>query len=491
MRVHVNVDYYSGVRFPEDAARTAKTGVKPPHRPMPARAYVLFAAVFLIVAAAGGAFFYFAHADTIRVNPSACLGGWENPQNAEGIPETFQGAGFSADNSAVLGKGVGAQIFCSGFDPGEGKIDGVPTAITLRIALAPLPPAPSSDAGIVEGAATSTPDAADATTTDAADASPAGSDSSGASTAVPDDTPDTPSAAPDVSPADSTSAPDAPSQPESAPLQDPGPQSFLDFLIPSAYAETTDATDTAPDASASDTPASAPLDSFDPAPAAAEDAAATATDTATSAEASPAVAVSEQFLEISISFDGTTWQTLGTLSSDELSSARFPMPVPKGFTWADLARVQVAVKTLPYTADEPAVALDGMELSVQYSPTNDPDAEKIGEVPVLPGDGGHADKDSYVRGEYAEISGAPAAKMFQIYWLDDPDTAPDASNVYGAQIGDDGTLEVDTSTLPAGRIVMVATSDSDGCGGSTLDECRLSTGYLGEVPFTVTEDTVQ
>lgn len=58
--------------------------------------------------------------------PSSCLGGWENPQNAQGIPDLKSGANadeFIRENSAVLPGDSSGQIFCGGFQ-GE-PLDGM------------------------------------------------------------------------------------------------------------------------------------------------------------------------------------------------------------------------------------------------------------------------------------------------------------------------------------------------------------------------------
>lgn len=65
---------------------------------------------------------------------ATCLGGWENPQNAQGEPSiTTDSDRYSSENSAVLENRI-AEIFCGGFSR-EGLEDIEPTEITLRFSL--------------------------------------------------------------------------------------------------------------------------------------------------------------------------------------------------------------------------------------------------------------------------------------------------------------------------------------------------------------------
>jgi len=55
-------------------------------------------------------------ASVAQLYAGACLGGWENPRNAEGAPQVFDGSEevFSASNSAIL-KNRMSEIFCGNF----------------------------------------------------------------------------------------------------------------------------------------------------------------------------------------------------------------------------------------------------------------------------------------------------------------------------------------------------------------------------------------
>lgn len=101
------------------------------------------------------------------------------------------------------------------------------------------------------------------------------------------------------------------------------------------------------------------------------------------------------------------------------------------------------------------------------------------------------DKTFYELPEIIKISGAPPGSAIEIYWLDNPDTAinPDPesrpSNVVAALVGDDGTINIDAYTLPAGRLVFVNTFEPEHCGGFYLSQCRARSDYLGEVEINI------
>jgi hypothetical protein len=69
--------------------------------------------------------------------PDSCLGGWINPHNAQGEPETTSNGDesqFTKQNSAVLPKNTNAEMYCGNF---KGKFDAAtrPTKIIVSLAL--------------------------------------------------------------------------------------------------------------------------------------------------------------------------------------------------------------------------------------------------------------------------------------------------------------------------------------------------------------------
>ena len=79
-------------------------------------------------------FLHYSTATITNLYPANCLGGWENPQNAQGEPDIGENPSptdFTGDNSAVL-RGAAAQIFCSNFQ-GEVPENSVPKKIHLKL----------------------------------------------------------------------------------------------------------------------------------------------------------------------------------------------------------------------------------------------------------------------------------------------------------------------------------------------------------------------
>lgn len=75
-------------------------------------------------------------ADVATFYPTACLGGWNNPRNAEGEPQTTRNddvTQFTNENSAVLASSTHADMYCGSF-VGAIEKDTVPKKILVSIA---------------------------------------------------------------------------------------------------------------------------------------------------------------------------------------------------------------------------------------------------------------------------------------------------------------------------------------------------------------------
>ena len=75
-------------------------------------------------------------ADVATFYPTACLGGWNNPRNAEGEPQTTNNENasqFTNENSAVLASSTHADMYCGSF-VGAIEKDTVPKKILVSIA---------------------------------------------------------------------------------------------------------------------------------------------------------------------------------------------------------------------------------------------------------------------------------------------------------------------------------------------------------------------
>jgi hypothetical protein len=266
--------------------------------------------VFLIVTILGS-FSGFARADVATFYPSTCLGGWEHPENAEGEPSLSAGADaslFTLENSTHMQSSSDA-LYCGGF---KGNIpeNTKPTHFRISLSL-------SVDDGSVNHRGPASVD--DATLSPTLD------------TTKPDDT------QPDITTMPSNIAPapiDAPAQdvpaPDTTPVPDNTPQSFLYNL----FGTTVFAEDNT-------TPAAVvePTDS------------------------APPSALSDKFLEVDYTLDGTDWNVLGDISRSSWQNNSFDIPLTE---WTNLDNLQISVKPLATFDDPSVVYLDNMALSVDY-----------------------------------------------------------------------------------------------------------------------------
>ncbi len=283
------------------------------------RLAVLGCCLIVILGVAFGTYRAITWADSAVLYPSTCLGGWNNPQNAEGRPDidsTGDATAFTADNSAVLPANASSDIFCGGFT-GSMPADAQPTKLTLTFSWATEQPAPP--------AATAVPEMSDASTT---------SDTSAASTTQNDTTPpietDTTSATDTTATTNATDTTDVPAPTDTtspAPADSDTPLSLLYLLTPKAHAQ--DATET----------------------------------DATSSESQDA---GDGFLDISYTLDGNTWQDLGTVDATQMASASFDIPIVAGARWQEMANLQVRINSIPSLDPTPTVYLDGMQLAASY-----------------------------------------------------------------------------------------------------------------------------
>lgn len=225
--------------------------------------------------------------------------------------------------------------------------------------------------------------------------------------------------------------------------------------------------------------------------------------TSTDASTTPSTD-SDAILEVSYTLDGSSWHVLRTVSASQFTNQQsFTIPVYAINGWSDIAHLQIRVRTLSSLSQDETVFLDGMTLSVAYqdnatlasstaqASSTITSASSTTPVQTQPNTAGVVDKPQAAQGDIVNVSGAHPDAFFEIYWLDDPSSAPEAGHEYGATIGDDGTLQIDTNTLPLGQLVLAETTDKAHCGNLTLEDCRTSAGYVGEIPLTVSSSTVQ
>ncbi len=314
---------------------------------------------------------------------TSCLGGWANPQLAEGEPDLAPEADpelFTSKNSAAL-DGVMAQIYCGGFK-GDVPLDAAPKKVTLNLSWAVLPggklpqlpvvtPAPSG--GTVNVDPVATPEQQVEALLDA----PA------AEEVLLESLPPEPVAdpAPVVEPVPE------PQLPESARLP----------FIRAALAQELAPPELAPDPAAEPAPAVelkeapptdvAPTDAVAPEQPVPEPTAKDEPPTSKPNELTPDPGPSAPiptpqlpqdtepaFLEIAYTLDGEAWTTVAKVTSQSWRGLAVELPLA---SWEELATVQVALRSLPTVAEQPTVLLDSLYLAVTYSA----DAANVQEQP--------------------------------------------------------------------------------------------------------------
>lgn len=241
--------------------------------------------------------------------PTACLGGWENSANAQGMPEVSVDAdddAFTSENSAVL-YNANANFFCGSFT-GTVPPNVTPTEVTLHLSFLL------------------------------------------------------------TTPTETNSHPNPPAE-EDAPTQE---TSYLDHIrartalaheldeggeeIEEAPVEESQPEEPAPDPeaeNASSTPAEIepPLSAPPPLP-----------------EAS-IPSVEPPILEFEYTLDGETWQTLGTVYPSQRRDVSFSV---SPFVWEDISRFQVQARSVPHVDGPYIVYVDAMWLAVEYEELENP-----------------------------------------------------------------------------------------------------------------------
>jgi hypothetical protein len=354
--------------------------------------------------------------------PESCLGGWINPDLAEGELETTSNGDesqFTAKNSAVLPKNTNAEMYCGSF---KGTFNAAtrPTKIIVSLALTKgsdtlpeelLYEASSSlllsnDASSTEALASSTRSLASstllrATSSEAVDGTSAISSStehgSATSTEVVISSVEqtVSSSSPSIVegivetfkntlidlfersgatvPETDTVVVPVPSQEESVP-----PVSFMGtlkgdivtYLISSVFAEESTTSQSVLSEIIISTTTLETIfatSSF-----------ATSTDTGSSSEATSSVFLLESdsattsnqfqnnFLEVFYTLDGVTWISLGELNEISMKYRTFEIPVTASTSWDDMSHLQMKVVARVGTVETPTIYLDGIKVEVLY-----------------------------------------------------------------------------------------------------------------------------
>jgi hypothetical protein len=332
---------------------------------------VIIVVVFLMKSA-------FTKAEVTTFNPATCLGTWQNPAAAQGVPETFgvDGAVPSAENSAVYTESP-SYVFCGNFLPPESEFEATGTIQSVGLTFVwDIRDASASMATGSEGSEETT------------------------GTTGTEETPDTTPPAsfrnipfgflvhpvyaqeePPVDPAPATE-PAAPTPEEqTAPAVLPGPTEPAPPEEPSAPAP--DVVLPAPDEPVT---SEDPLDETIPVTAEAttttptgEEATSTASTTEEVVTYEPPAPPSDAFLKVSYTLNGTTWFELTRVNLSNWPNLTLSIPIT---SWEELANLQVSVEEISTTLlpPYPKIFLDGMSLEVTYERPIPPEEQGGGAV---------------------------------------------------------------------------------------------------------------
>ena len=337
--------------------------------------------------------------------PGSCLGGWDNPQHAQGTfqVESSDRSQFLKRNSAVLEDRI-AQIFCGKFD---GKIpdEGRPTKVSVKLSLAMKSKAESeADETLASKASEIVTDNFENAVNDIVSL-PEGAETSVTIVDPPQETPPSSDTTQDqVSPSELLqegassqeevppinqvqSSEEAPSPAPSVetvlpPAEPSAPQSFLwrfftryahaqeDTSLQSAEVSETGVSEssTREDTQSAETQTrelSSSEESLDPVMTLA-DGTLLHTETPTTTASSSIPSVDDGFLEVSYSLDGEEWHVLGKVPSGTVGGYSFELPEGAIAEWSALDTMQVKVENSPTLDEQPVVFLDGIAVDVEY-----------------------------------------------------------------------------------------------------------------------------
>lgn len=362
----------------------------------------------------------FTRAEVADFFPATCLGTWENPQSAQGEPETFRAdAGtmiLSASNSAVYAGGE-SQVFCGGFIPDNYDASGTIKQVGITLVL---------QVGDVRETSSAVTEV-QATATEAVEIQSVSTSSPPEIIVVPTSTNDILPPPTSTMPVELLPLPEEPSKPQSEPELPTSTSSFLERLrgkiFVSAFAqEEHPPALPPPPAPPQDTPAEPPplpeppSPEPTPPPPPIESASSIPSDISptetisettttpevsiivaqpitailkpivTSTEASGTVEIGtgvdassllqststvippppdEHFLKVSYSVDGELWVEAGRINPINWPRFTFTFPAT---SWDELRKLQVRLEGIPTALSQPLppVYLDGVLLEVRY-----------------------------------------------------------------------------------------------------------------------------
>jgi len=405
-------------------------------------------------------------ASTALFYPNACLGGWENAKNAEGVIETEKEIPvYDTKTSAVLGENKQTDLYCGDFK-GEIPESTEPKKLIVKVAwqvgIAPKDTNVTSESfasstqQILDKDASSTPDFTLIATTTPPDEvhtiEPATQSGGGTIPTKVEDPVSTP-------------PPEVPSPQTMRPLKNTYAYGFLESLFSHAYAEEiAEATSTQPKVEV--------IESIAPESVLVTGSSteiAQATTTASSTEiadvstttATTTVSIGTPIFEFLYTLDGSTWKHLGEIPLSELSSTQFEIPIEASSTWEDLSLLQIHIKRLPTVDTVPTIYLNGLSLAIEYDKVEGVKRDiKITNI----------SNDSHVITAKEEVADTVTTLLVTSSTTQGMAMYKGEELVFTSSINENGAA-YDMSAYPYGSYTLVATDDENWCGNKTLREC--------------------
>ncbi len=337
---------------------------------------VLFVAAFLIYS-------FTARGSALVFHPATCAGGWQNAQNAQGVPELSAGADlaeFTPANSALFVGGV-QSIDCSAFSgiqaPEGTAIEALSLSFSLGVKKVSISANPEGDSpapidGGVQLILNPDGSSVDSSSTTSDQVTPS-------ETIILPEQSVTPIPAETPAQQEASSSASVPStQQEAAP---PAPVEQVTPAAPASSGETPAQQEAAPPAPVTPVENGSPSSWFVPV-ALAQEAAPTSESEVQSIDI---VQSSLPLGRISYSFDGSVWYDLGVFDERSFASLVYQIPVLQGssdvnasstthgpeiMSWADIAKLRVRIDSDVLTLDTRyEVYFDGVSLEASYTET--------------------------------------------------------------------------------------------------------------------------
>jgi hypothetical protein len=382
--------------------------------------------------------------------PSSCLGGWQGPMHAAGIPgDKADTSQYTADNSAVLSNSQG-DLFCGTF-VGTKVENTNPTHLALVLDLA-IGEQPQAAGDVIPVAAPEAP------------AAPASE--STVETPVSNDTPTTTPEAPVESPA-------------------PAPESMtpsifgLGALVAhaeevSAESASTTASPEAPDADTTNSSVPVSENSAD-----------------TAAVAAPMLA--DGLLQVAYSLDGTTWTPLGTVTDISNHAPSFIFPDEVLSDWSTLDKLQVKISPVLSINAPSKVYVRNIRAEVSYvtreeaktADLNERSDQKHYSISAIDLKTEHVLLSIQKDPDQGDILVVRTSGQGALYIYD-----KDGALVTNTGVGEDG-LPFPAYNFTPGDFTIVYTTQPTGCDALILDACLKAKGFVEAAHFTVvaTADT--